>query len=87
MSRFNIKQISLEAFNYDRQKRVLTLGVYSGFPKALMVKSHHTGKEVRFERVSEHDVLFSQDQWDGVQQIYRPIGHVPNVDHLVLFQA
>jgi hypothetical protein len=80
--------VSLEAFNYDKERKVLSLVVYQrprcGFPKYLMVQSHHTGKEVRFSAVDRHDKLFDEDHWDGMQQIYRPIGNVPNVDHLVL---
>jgi len=49
------------------------------------VHSEKTGKDVRFVVVGEHDVLFDQDQWDGEQQIYRPMGHVPTVDHLVIY--
>lgn len=76
--------VSLEAFNYDKERKVLSLVVYSGFPQYLIVQSHHTGKEVRFSAVEKYDILFDEDQWDGTQQIYRPIGNVPNVDHLVL---
>ena len=52
-----------------------------------MVKSHHTGKTVRFTVIDQHDKLFNEDQWDGEMQIYRPVGNVPNVDHLVLYHG
>lgn len=74
----------LEAFQYDKQRKVLSLKVFNGFPDQLYVTSHHTGKQVRFTCIDRHDKLFDQDQWDGCQQVYRPIGNVPNVDHLVL---
>ena len=78
-------QIPLDQFKFYPARKVLSMEYNkSSFPSELMVKSHHTGKEVRFVCVPEYDVLFDQDQWDGVQQIYRPVGNVPNVDYLVL---
>lgn len=81
------RNASLEAFDYDKDRKVLSLKVFSGFPHTLMVKSHHTGKTVRFTVIDQHDKLFNEDQWDGEMQIYRPIGNVPNVDHLVLYHG
>ena len=81
-----IPNISLEVCDYDKERKVLKLASeYIGMPMTFFVRSHHTGKEVRFVPVSPADVLFDQDQWDGEQQIYRPLGHVPGVDHLVIY--
>jgi hypothetical protein len=54
-------------------------------PQEFFVRSHHTGKEVRFVAVGPEDVLFDEDGYDGEQCIYRPVGHVPNVDYLVIY--
>lgn len=71
---------------FDKTRRVLKLASeFCGMPEQLCIKSHHTGKTVRFKVVGPEDRLFDEDQWDGEQQIYRPIGHVPNVDHLVIY--
>jgi len=81
-----IPTVSLKLCEYDKTRRVLKLASeFFGMPREFFVKSHHTGKEVRFTVVSEHDVLFDQDQWDGEQQIYRPVGTVPGVDHMVIY--
>lgn len=83
-----LPRVGLEYCEYDKSRKVLKLASeYFGMPAEFFVKSHHTGKEVRFKAVDEHDVLFDQDGWDGEQCIYRPIGHVPNVDHMVIYHA
>lgn len=82
----SIPTVPLEKCEYDKTRRVLKLASeYIGKPGEFFVKSHHTGKTVRFTAVGEHDVLFDQDQWDGEQQIYRPIGNVPGVEHMVIY--
>lgn len=81
-----IPTIELNLCKYDKTRKVLKLSSeYMGMPLTFFVKSNHTGKEVRFVPVTPADVLFDQDQWDGEQQIYRPLGDVPGVDHLVIF--
>ena len=80
-----IVEVALNLCKYDKNRKVLLLSSkYVGMPQQLFVRSHHTGKEVRFVVVSQHDVLFDQDQWDGEQQVYRPVGIVPCVDHMVI---
>lgn len=82
----NISSVSLEKCNYDKKRRVLLLASeYIGMPQQFFVRSHKTGKEVRFTAVNEHDKLFCEDQWDGEQQIYRPVGNVPTVDHMIIY--
>ncbi len=81
-----IPSVSLARCEYDKTRKVLKLASeFMGKPREFFVKSHHTGKEVRFTAVGEHDVLFDQDGWDGEQQIYRPVGNVPGVDHMVIY--
>lgn len=80
------KVVSLERCEYDKKRKVLKLASeYMGMPREFFVKSHKTGKEVRFVVVSEYDVLFDQDGWDGEQCIYRPVGNVDSVDHMVIY--
>lgn len=81
-----IPTVSLKFCEYNKERRVLKLASeFFGMPSQFFVESHHTGKVVRFTPVNEHDVLFDPDQWDGEQQIYRPVGTVPGVDHLVIY--
>jgi hypothetical protein len=81
-----IPTVSLELCEYDKSRRVLKLASeYFGMPLTFFVKSHKTGKEFRFVPVNPADVLFDQDGWDGEQQIYRPVGHCPTVDHMVIY--
>ena len=78
--------VTLSKCEYDKQRKVLKLASeYFGMPSQFFVSSHHTGKQVRFTAVGPEDVLFDQDQWDGEQQIYRPVGNVPGVDHMVIY--
>lgn len=81
-----IPTVSLQLCEYDKNRKVLKLASeYFGMPRQFFVTSHHTGKTVRFVVVGPEDKLFDQDQWDGVQQIYRPVGDIPNVDHMVIY--
>ena len=84
----SIPTVDLKWCEYDRQRRRLRLASeYFGMPDQFFVRSHHTGKTVRFTVIGPHDKLFDQDQWDGVQQIYRPTSVVPNVDHMIIYHA
>jgi hypothetical protein len=84
-----VPTVSLKHCEYDKARKVLRLAseIFGGLPPTFFVKSHHTGKEVRFVAVGDHDVLFSPDQWDGLQQVYRPVGNVPGVDHMIVFHT
>jgi len=87
MTNRTIPTVSLKLCEYDNRRKVLKLASeYMGMPSEFFVKSHVTGKEVRFTAVDENDVLFDQDQWDGEQQVYRPVGgNVATVDHMVIY--
>ena len=81
-----IPTVPLEKCEYDKTRKVLKLASeYIGMPTTFFVKSHHTGKEVRFVSVTPDDVLFDEDGWDGEQHIYRPLGNVPGVDYMVIY--
>lgn len=81
-----IPLVDLKFCEYDKTRKVLKLASeYFGMPLTFGVRSHHTGKIVRFVPVNPADPLYDEDHWDGEQQIYRPLGHVPGVDHLVIY--
>lgn len=83
-----IPTVSLEVCDYDKDRKVLKMASeYIGMPETFFVKSHHTGKEVRFVVVGPEDKLFDGDGWDGEMQVYRPLGNVPGVDHMVIYHA
>jgi len=83
-----IPSIDLGKCDYDKSRKVLKLvSEYIGMPRQFIVKSHHTGKEVRFVVVGPEDKLFNEDGWDGEMCVYRPVGNVPGVDHLVIYHA
>jgi hypothetical protein len=82
----SIPTVDLKFCEYNRDRKVLKLASeFFGMPKEFYVKSHHTGKTVRFTVIGPEDKLFDQDQWDGEQQVYRPVGNVPGVDHMVIY--
>lgn len=81
-----IPTVSLEDCQYDRETRKIFLSSnHIGMPREFFVHSPRTGRDIRFVAVGPEDVLFDQDQWDGEQQIYRPVGVVPTVDYMVIF--
>lgn len=81
-----IPVVLLSKCEYDKKRKVLKLASeYFGMPHKFFVRSTKTGKEVLFVAVEEHDILFDQDQWDGEQQLYRPVGNIPTVDHMVIY--
>lgn len=80
--------IPLKFCEYDKASKVLKLASeYFGMPNEFFVESHVTGKMVRFTVVNEHDILFDQDGWDGEMTVYRPVGNVPTVDHMYIYNA
>jgi hypothetical protein len=86
LSDIAIPKISLSKCEYRKEQKALILPSENiGMPQQFLVRSHITGKEVRFVKIDQNDKLFDPDQWDGEQQIYRPVGNVPNVDYLVIF--
>lgn len=81
-----IPTVTLDRCEYNKDRKVLMLNSkVFGMPHQFFVVSHKTGKEFRFVAVGPEDVLFDQDQWDGEQQVYRPVGHCPTVDHMVIY--
>ena len=78
--------IDLKWCDYHKATKKLTLASeFMGMPPQFFVKSHHTGKEVRFVEIGPHDVLYDEDGFDGEQKIYRPTTPVPNVDYMVIY--
>ena len=70
----DIPVIPLEKMEWHKDRKMLTLpSEYFGMPAKFFVKSHHTGRIVLFQPVDENDAMFDQDQWDGEQQIYKPV--------------
>lgn len=78
--------VSLELCEYRKGTRVLTLASeFFGMPREFFVRSHLTDRVVKFTVVTPSDSLYSEDQWDGEEQIYRPVEHLPNVDYMVIY--
>lgn len=81
-----IPSIDLNKCDYHKATKSLRLASeYLGMPEQFFVVSHHTGKVVRFVEVGPYDLLFDEDGYDGEKKVYRPMGNVPNVDHLVIY--
>lgn len=81
-----MQTISLSECFFVKEKRVLQIPykVLRGYPAEFFVRSPSTSKEVRFAVIGPEDIMFDEDQWDGEQQIYRPIGNVPTLDYAVV---
>lgn len=81
-----IPTVDLKLCEFDKNRKVLKLASeHFGMPSQFFVKSHHTGKEVRFVAIGPEDKLFDQDGWDGEQCIYRPTSVSTNVDYMVIY--
>lgn len=65
--------------------KLLLASEYAGMPNAIRIRSHHTGRTVLFRPVEPGDPLFDQDQWDGEQQVYRPVEPTNNAKVLVIY--
>ena len=85
--------VPLSTCKYDKQRRILSLDYKDvpirrfsdwGFPASVNIHSEKTGRTVQFYPVGPNDRLYSEDQWDGEQQIYRPNVALDTVDHLVI---
>jgi len=86
MKRRSERMVSTAQCEYKKAGRYLTLSSeVIGMPSEFWVRSHHTGKIVKFVAVQPGDRLFDEDGWDGTQQIYRPTVPVPNVDYMVIY--
>jgi hypothetical protein len=82
----SIPTVELAVCDYNKERKVLTLtSDVIGKPREFMVKSHHSGKEVRFVVIGPEDKLYDEDQWDGEQQIYRPTSVSTNVEYMVIY--
>lgn len=81
-----IPTVSLKLCDYDKSRRVLSLASeFMGMPLTFTVVSHKTGRSIRFVPVNPADVLYDWDQWDGEQQIYRPVEHCDRIDHMIIY--
>jgi hypothetical protein len=80
------QMVSTAQCEYKKTGRYLTLSSeVIGMPGEFWVRSHHTGKIVKFVAVQPGDSLFDEDGWDGEQCVYRPSVAVPNVDYMVIY--
>ena len=81
-----IPVIDLKLCDYRKEQKCLTLASeLMGMPLTFKVRSHHTGRVVRFVPVNPADPLYDEDHWDGEQQIYRPVEKLPNVEYMVIY--
>lgn len=86
MKRQSERMVSTAQCEYKKAGRYLTLpSEVIGMPSEFWVRSHHTGKIVKFVAVQPGDSLFDEDGWDGEQCVYRPTVDVPNVDYMVIY--
>jgi hypothetical protein len=86
MKRQAERMVSTKQSVYHKTRRILSISSeVIGMPPEFWVRSHHTGKIIKFTAVQPGDPLFDQDGWDGEQCVYRPTVAVPNVDHMVIF--
>lgn len=83
---FVLPTAELKCCYYDKKRKVINMASdFIGKPLEFFLHSHHTGKTIHFKAIDEGDIMFDQDQWDGEQQIYRPVENLPGVDYMVIY--
>ena len=81
-----VPTIGLKFCDYNIRKKSLSIASeFFGMPSRFAIRSHHTNSLVEFETVKENDPLFDRDQWDGEQQIYRPVVPQKNVEFCIIY--
>lgn len=84
----SIPTVDLKLCEFDGKRKVLKLASeYFGMPREFYVRSHHTGKVVRFVAICQGDPLWDEDGWDGEQCVYRPVESNTKVDYMVIYHA
>jgi hypothetical protein len=80
-----IPTIPLNMCSWNRQRKELVIASeFCGMPAKVIVRSHHTGKEVLFVPLQPGDPGWDEDGWDGEQQVYKPVDRLQNVDRLII---
>lgn len=82
----NKNTITLKDCGYNAETKSLRISSeFFGMPSKFSVYSHHSGRTVEFIRIYMDDPMFDPDQWDGEQQIYRPVQKTKNVEYCVIY--
>lgn len=88
--------VQLSQCEFHRERRQLSIQsknllrdpTRGGFPREVLVHSHHTGREILFRPVGPEHRLYDEDHWDGEQQIYAHAeAGVRNVETLVVYHG
>lgn len=82
----NTPFVNLSSCEFNKTANRLTLcSELVGMPRELIVHSDYTGKDVMFRAIGPEHPLYDQDQWDGEQQIYRPLSPAGKVKTLIIY--
>jgi hypothetical protein len=84
MARHALFDLELSACEYQKAQKLLVVSsdITGGFPDAIRVVSHHTGKVVLFEVDVQAGI--DHEFWDGEMCEYVPVEATPNVTRLVV---
>lgn len=74
--------INLNQCQFRKEHKLLTFGTDASFPEVVFVKSHHTGRTIKF--VYDQAAAIANEFWDGCQAEYYPADDCQNVKRLVL---
>lgn len=82
----NTPFINLSSCDFNKKENKLTVcSELVGMPRELIVHSDYTGKDVVFRVIGPEHPQYDEDQWDGEQQIYRPLSPAGRVKTLVIY--
>jgi hypothetical protein len=80
-------ELSLQQFQFVRKSGLLSIAskYVNGrqFPDTIDIRSHHTGRVVRF--VKDTEAAIRNEFWDGEACQYKPLEPIPNVKSLMVF--
>jgi hypothetical protein len=82
-----ILTISTDDCKFSAKDRALytTRDRIGSMPSRLYVESPSTGRKILFKTIGPDHPKFDEDGWDGMQNIYEPVEHLPKVDLLYVF--
>lgn len=81
------QMFDLKDFKWEKNRNQISMPWQKGFPPTVAVHSSRTNKVITYKSVDPSDWRFDQDQWDGVQMVYKTLEKTNNAEYLVLYHG
>lgn len=82
-----IKVINLKDCDFNKVRKTLSIPArfVNGFPREIIVHSHHTGRDILFRTLDPSHPDFDEDGWDGEQALYAPVQPLSTINTLAIY--